>query len=140
MAPKRTVHSPLPQKRKLDSPMNLRKLMPIPDIKKKKTNRKPVGIQKAGSILLTTGAGHEVIREMHVVKQAKKARKKQIEVKVTELKKEMAAEQRKMTRMKTAATTKPRVVKAKRTSGARGTSARQRQRLPRKSTIDRPCL
>ena len=77
---------------------DLQTLLPIPDIFANKQKRKPVGIKKANSYVLNETPCKTLIRENHLKKQEKKKRKKKVQQKVKEVKKEMAAEERKRKR------------------------------------------
>ena len=82
------------QKRTINSPVTIKKLLPIKQLKKKEIERKPVGIKKAQSKILTGTPCRKLIEESHKKKTLKRLRKSQIAKKIKEFKKEMAKKER----------------------------------------------
>ena len=75
------------QKRTINSPVTIKKLLPIKKLKKKEIERKPVGIKKAQSKILTSTPCRKLIEENHEKKTLKRLRKSQIAKKIEEFKK-----------------------------------------------------
>lgn len=81
-------------KRTINSPVTIKKLLPIKVMKKTVTQRKPVGIKKANSKILTSTPCRKVIGENHEKKMKKRENKAEVEKKMQEVKKEILKQNR----------------------------------------------
>ena len=82
------------QKRTINSPVTIKKMLPMKKLKKKEIKRKPVGIKKAKSRILTSTPCRKLIEENHEKKTVKRMRKVEIAKKLEEFKKEVAKKER----------------------------------------------
>ena len=94
------------QKRTINSPVTIKKLPPIKKLKKKEIKRKPVGIKKAQSKILTSTLCRKLIEENNKKKTLKRMRKTKIAKKLEELKKEVAKKEREEKKQPTKSTSK----------------------------------
>ena len=74
-------------KRTINSPITIKKLLPIKVMKKTVTQRKAIGIKKANSKILTSTPCRNVISENHEKKTKKREKKAEVEKKMQEVKK-----------------------------------------------------
>ena len=81
-------------KRTVNSPVTIKKLLPLKKMKIRKNNRKPVGIKKADSKILTSTPCRKVIEENHEKKTIKRQKKSEIAKKIEVFKKEVAKKER----------------------------------------------
>ena len=63
------------QKRTINSPVTIKKLLPIEKLKKKEIKRKPVGIKKAQSSILTSTPYRKLSEENNEKKTIKRIKK-----------------------------------------------------------------
>ena len=85
---KRTINSPV------SSPVTIKKLLPLKKMKMRENKRKPVGIKKADSKILTSTPCRKVIEENHEKKTIKRQKKSEIAKKIEVFKKEVAKKER----------------------------------------------
>ena len=85
---KRTINSPV------SSPVTIKKLLPLKKMKTRENKRKPVGIKKADSKILTSTPCRKVIEENHEKKTIKRQKKSEIAKKIEVFKKEVAKKER----------------------------------------------
>ena len=86
---KRTINSPV------SSPVTIKKLLPLKKMKTRENKRKPVGIKKADSKILTSTPCRKVIEENREKKTIKRQKKKsEIAKKIEVFKKEVAKKER----------------------------------------------
>ena len=81
-------------KRTVNSPVTIKKLLPLKKMKIRENNRKPVGIKKADSKILTSTPCRKVIEENHEKKTIKRQKKSEIAKKIEVFKKEVAKKER----------------------------------------------
>ena len=81
-------------KRTVNSPVTIKKLLPLKKMKIRENNRKPVGIKKADSKILTSTPCRKVIEENHEKKTMKRQKKSEIAKKIELFKKEVAKKER----------------------------------------------
>ena len=81
-------------KRTVNSPVTIKKLLPLKKMKIRENNRKPVGIKKADSKILTSTPCRKVIEENHEKKTMKRQKKSEISKKIELFKKEVAKKER----------------------------------------------
>ena len=81
-------------KRTINSPVTIKKLLPLKKMKTRKNKRKPVGIKKADSKILTSTSCRKVIEENHEKKTIKRQKKSEIAKKIEVFKKEVAKKER----------------------------------------------
>ena len=81
-------------KRTVNSPVTIKKLLPLKKMKIRENNRKPVGIKKADSKILTSTPCRKVIEENHEKKTIKTQKKSEIAKKIEVFKKEVAKKER----------------------------------------------
>ena len=81
-------------KRTVNSPVTIKKLLPLKKMKIRENNRKPVGIKKADSKILTSTPCRKVIEENHEEKTTKRQKKSEIAKKIEVFKKEVAKKER----------------------------------------------
>ena len=81
-------------KRTVNSPVTIKKLLPLKKMKIRENNRKPVGIKKADSKILTSTPCRKVIEENHEKKIIKRQKKSEIAKKIEVFKKEVAKKER----------------------------------------------
>ena len=81
-------------KRTVNSPVIIKKLLPLKKMKIRENNRKPVGIKKADSKILTSTPCRKVIEENHEKKTIKRQKKSEIAKKIEVFKKEVAKKER----------------------------------------------
>ena len=81
-------------KRTVNSPVTIKKLLPLKKMKIRENNRKPVGIKKADSKILTSTPCRKVIEENHEKKTIKRQKKSEIAKKIELFKKEVAKKER----------------------------------------------
>ena len=81
-------------KRTVNSPVTIKKLLPLKKMKIRENNRKPVGIKKADSKILTSTPCRKVIEENHEKKTMKRQKKSEIAKKLELFKKEVAKKER----------------------------------------------
>ena len=85
---KRTINSPV------SSSVTSKKLLPLKKMKTRGNKRKPVGIKKADSKILTSTPCRKVIEENHEKKTIKRQKKSEIAKKIEVFKKEVAKKER----------------------------------------------
>ena len=81
-------------KRTVNSPVTIKKLLPLKKMKIRENNRKQVGIKKADSKILTSTPCRKVIEENHEKKTIKRQKKSEIAKKIEVFKKEVAKKER----------------------------------------------
>ena len=81
-------------KRTVNSPVTIKKLLPLKKMKIRENNRKPVGIKKADSKILTSTPCRKIIEENHEKKTMKRQKKSEIAKKIELFKKEVAKKER----------------------------------------------
>ena len=81
-------------KRTVNSPVTVKKLLPLKKMKIRENNRNPVGIKKADSKILTSTPCRKVIEENHEKKTMKRQKKSEIAKKIELFKKEVAKKER----------------------------------------------
>ena len=81
-------------KRTVNSPVTIKKLLPLKKMKIRENNRKPVGIKRADSKILTSTPCRKVIEENHEKKTIKRQKKSEIAKKIEVFKKEVAKKER----------------------------------------------
>ena len=81
-------------KRTVNKPVTIKKLLPLKKMKIRENNRKPVGIKKADSKILTSTPCRKVIEENHEKKTIKRQKKSEIAKKIEVFKKEVAKKER----------------------------------------------
>ena len=81
-------------KRTINSPVTIKKLLPLKKMKTRENKRKPVGIKKADSKILTSTPCRKVIEENHEKKTIKRQKKSEIAKKIEVFKKEVAKKER----------------------------------------------
>ena len=85
---KRTINSPV------SSPVTIKKLLPLKNMKTREIKRKSVGINKADSKILTSTPCRKVIEENHEKKTIKRQKKSELAKKIEVFKKEVAKKER----------------------------------------------